>query len=186
MEYAEQSSQIVLVAKLGTAFEKKEGRYEFERRKNIRYKNETKFQGTLRVRNLHDNEKFPFFLENELAQIDWQEQVDGAEFLLRQSILKVRIPLKFSEFRDSSKGNSILTMSQTITPSRSQKFKLQRFKNPTSPHEYSHFSMHPDFYVNLLLTFCGDPTKVTRTEWERFEDKSVVSGGRPESNKRKF
>ena len=185
-EYAENRETIVVIAKLQEGFEKRNEQFEFDRNLKIPFREDTKFVAKLLVRNLDHNDKFSHFVEHELSQIEWEHAFDEVRLTLSRATLEIRVPLNFKNFNLSKASNLNFQINENITPTRSRKFLLQKLKNPSLISEYAHFSLHPTFYLNFLLSICGDARQVFPKEYAEFENSQVVSGGRPESNRRKF
>jgi hypothetical protein len=187
-EYADNRSTLVLKANLQEGFEGTSEGFEFNRSLHIPFREETTFRAQLRIRNLDHNDKFPQFLQNEMPQIQWQQFLSVTDFRLGQSILEIRVPLDLKKFNISNTPDKTpyVSVQENVTPTKSQKFLLQKIRNPATVSEYSHFSLHPRFFVRFFLLLHGDTRKAFPIEYENFEHKGFVSAGRPESNRRKF
>jgi hypothetical protein len=102
--------------------------------------------------------------------------------------LEIRVPLDIKKFNISNAPgkNPYVSVQENVTPTKSQRFLVEKLRNPATVSEYSLFSLHPRFFINFSLSLRGDARKVFPIEYEKFENKGFVSGGRPESNRRKF
>lgn len=179
LEYADKRTTVVARANLREGFDLVGGEYLFKRKESIAFREDTKFNCHFRLKNLRKQESFPAFLENELPLVEWELGALG----LRKGVLEIKVKIVKENFQywSSNAKNPAFKMQASLRPTYP----------PTSLHgpnlsNYPNFSMQPEFWLDFYLSIQGDAQQVFPLGYENFEDRSVVSGGRPESDRRKF
>jgi|GEM_PF-2167894 hypothetical protein len=191
-EYVENGSAIAIRANLKEGFDLRQNAYVFDRHlPNIPFKEGTKFACHFFLKNLDDNQRFAHFLENEFHLITWTENIELVQCTISQGVFEARVKLNRRNFSlaNAESKNPSIRIKENITPTRptrSPAFLLERLKNPKLVSGYAGFSLQPRFFFNFHLSIRDDSQCVFPLEYEAFEDKRVVSGGRPESDRSKF
>jgi len=188
-EYVENGSAIAIKANLKEGFDLRQNAYVFDRHlRNIPFKEGTKFACDFFLKNLDGHQRFPHFLEKEFHLITWTENIEFVQCTISQGVFEARVKLNRRNFSlaNAESKNPSIRIRENITPTFPPAFLLERFKNPKLVSGYAGFSLQPRFFFNFRLSIWGDSQRVFPLEYEAFEDKRVVSGGRPESDRSKF
>ena len=187
--YSNRRSSVVMTAELLAGLVRNNDQIIFDRWLFLPYKDETKFRCRLRfsvdakaeilfIKSLSD-------IEFECPNIQTYSSTTSCDVKLSKGVLSVICHLNAQEFRrakSTKSGNPVayFDWSEFYPFMRSVSETLRSLETKSTP------LPNPACRLQYWLSIQGPASMFVKDEHEKFESKKVISGGRPETNRRKF